>query len=82
MILPNRSSVPGKKKRRKNFREGYKFFKKFNKALPPPLAIGIKKKTVHVMTFICFISDSQLVDMSGQGWGGVRGVIIEGKKLS
>ena len=26
--------------------------------------------TDQVMTFLCFISDSQLVDMSGQGLGG------------
>ena len=29
--------------------------------------------TDQVMTFLCFISDSQWVDMSGQGWGGGRG---------
>ena len=26
--------------------------------------------TDHVMAFLCFISDNQLVDMSGQGWVG------------
>ena len=30
--------------------------------------------------FLCFISDSQSVDISGQGWGGGKGVIIERKE--
>ena len=29
--------------------------------------------TDQVMAFLCFISDNQSVDMSGQGWGGGRG---------
>ena len=28
--------------------------------------------TDQVMAFLCFISDNQSVDMSGQGWGGGR----------
>ena len=37
--------------------------------------------TDQVMAFLCFISDNQSVDMSGQGWGGDTGVIIEKHKL-
>ena len=29
--------------------------------------------TDQVMAFLCFISDNQSVDMSGQVWGGGRG---------
>ena len=29
--------------------------------------------TNQVMAFLCFISDNQSVDISGQGWGGGRG---------
>ena len=58
---------------------GKKYFKKKRKMIYAPrnefcmIWVIFWMPTDQVMAFLCFISNNQSVDISGQGWGGGRG---------
>ena len=52
---------------------GNSFCKKLYPCAPIVRLVIFLMPTDQVMAFLCFISDDQSVDMSGQVWGGGRG---------